>query len=488
MPAGNASAVTHNFGPDPFTQLYGGGNFFQSTPPIVGPDGTIIGFPPGGTGFPGPQSLPPGTPNYPQGNGSVQSQNVNGNGMPAWLNTIMPYLGLGLLGTGLAGNIENAHAYGAYQDILSNIFKQYGVDFPTQLGNATHTTSDYANAYSGVSQIPSWYWSMAQRLGSLGPEDVTSGIDSLTRGLDQNLVDNISNIVQGQVGSRGLSDSPATFSRLMAQELAPYTLQEQQMGMQNYWDMIKAFEGVPIPNLTQPLGNPQLPPGVQPMPLTDLSSLFQMLLGGRSGSGAAGGPQAQANPVINVYGGSSSAQGGTGVGGGGMGGQGGGGGLSLPSPGGGGPQFPGGGNFPRTTPFPWPYPTPGRPGIPDVHSTVSGPYNEVPGYGIPDPTQDPSYWGSFYQWLSQFGGGNGSTGSNPWDWFGYLDPGLEFGGNPYVSSTFDPYGYNGYDPWANLIFGNPFGYGDNGGDTFSGGGGGGDWFDPSWLYTDWEYE
>ena len=281
-------------------------NPFPGNTPLPGTrPGNTIGLPgtPGGTVITGPTQTATGSPSTPAALTPTQQ--------------LAQLAALGLLGTGIAGNVANQQAYGSYEDILSGIFQNYGTQFPQQSADATNTTNAYSNAYGGTTETPADYLARFKQLESLTPTDISNQVVATEQPLSQDLINQISNTVQGQVGSRGLSDSPATFSTLMAQELAPYVQQEQQLASNNLFSGYGLANSVPIPNLQNPLSNPALPPGVQPMPNTDLSSLIQMLLSPPGSSTGAGGNTFNINTQSgSTSGGSSStATGGTASGG-----------------------------------------------------------------------------------------------------------------------------------------------------------------------------
>jgi len=461
------------YDPSSPTGVYQGGSVDQSIPYY----GTY-GYPSGpyGTGPTGYPTTIPGYPGYPPspggGSGTIVNDptmggatNASGNGSGGLFGSatsaVNQALLYGLLGTGLAGNIANQQAYGSYEDVLSGMFSNYAQPFQTQLNTATGVGTDYASQFSATdSRIP-FYSNLANTYANLTPTGVTSSIESMEQPLSSDLVNQVSNIVQGQVGARGLSGSPATFSTLMAQDLAPYVQQEQQLASQNYFNELGLPNQVPIPNIQSPLGNPALPPSVQPMANTDLSGLIQALMqGSGTGTGGSQGGAIQFAPVIDVNT-NPSAVGGTGVGGSGYGSPGG-----SPNP-----------------PYP---PNPPNPPNPPYNPNYPGFSNQLPlppyspnnpGVGY-NPTENvgsginyPSgYYDQNGNWVplnpGEYGGGAYGAGGGPGNPTGYLggyNPNYSYDGfapGQGLGSTYNP---------ANPIFGTTPGYpsgpsGDTGGD------------------------
>lgn len=71
-----------------------------------------------------------------------------------------------------------------------------------------------------------------QNAENLSPAALASKVSSATQPLDQSLVNNVQNLVQADVASRGLAESPGTFAATESQALAPFEQQNQQTAMQ----------------------------------------------------------------------------------------------------------------------------------------------------------------------------------------------------------------------------------------------------------------
>lgn len=466
----------------PFPGTYG-------YPPIPTPGGVLY---PGGsnptvTGAPG---------------GITQQNNVGGGGNPASSNPLTGLLGgllgaqgssalydsilLGLLGSGVYGNLTSGAKYGSYEDLLQQLYQTYAGQYGTQLGLATNTSQAYNDAYQqGIQRLINEntlfnnYTALGQNPGLLSQQ-----INATTQPLSKELQDYIGNIVQGQVQQKGLGQSGPVFEETLAQALAPYAIQEQQMGQSALFNALQLPLSVPNLQPYQPLNNPALPAGPSAPGVTDLSSLLQILgqrAGGLTGitqalagnpalGGGGGGTNINVSPIIT--GGSNTAYGGQG-GGGGQGGQGGtvlggggGGGLSLP--GGSGPGTPsntGKINFPGTGFPPINVPTGtgpmSGPGQSGSNVNYQWPYGTV---GMPQSTQD------LYNWLAQ-NGFDPTTGM----FNGYTPPvagGGIFGPGGYPFGTLT--GFPGEPTWGGDLsgLGIPGGGGTNWGDIFWGGGGG----------------
>jgi hypothetical protein len=124
----------------------------------------------------------------------------------------------------------------------------------------------------------------------LTPAQVTEGITSLEQPLSKNLTNAVGNTVQGQLAERGLSQAPGIFASSLAQGIAPYQLQEQQLAQQAYFQKL----GLPISAQPSPFG---------PFPQqTNTSQLWQALMskfmtpGGGGGSIVPGPDNVGSNP------------------------------------------------------------------------------------------------------------------------------------------------------------------------------------------------
>jgi hypothetical protein len=69
------------------------------------------------------------------------------------------------------------------------------------------------------------------------PQVMANQITSLTQPLNQNLVASVSNQVQGQLANQGLAESPAIQASVLAQALAPYQQQNQQLATQEWYNL-----------------------------------------------------------------------------------------------------------------------------------------------------------------------------------------------------------------------------------------------------------
>lgn len=103
-------------------------------------------------------------------------------------------------------------------------------------------------------------------LNKLTPAQITSGISSLQQPLSGNLINSVTNATQGKLAERGLSQAPGIFGTEIAQGLAPYQLQEQQLAQDAYFKKL----GLPISARPSPFG---------PFPqTTNTSQLWQSLM------------------------------------------------------------------------------------------------------------------------------------------------------------------------------------------------------------------
>jgi hypothetical protein len=184
-------------------------------------------------GLPNPGGAPGGTPPFIDPSRAGGSSSGGGN----WLTKLIP---LFLAGSGVAGTIGNIQANRSRNAVL-----------------------DQQMQYT-------------KYLQGLTPTQITQMISQYQKPLSSNLINNVSNTVQGQMASRGLAQAPGIFAQAIGQGLAPYELQEQQLAQ----DALFKKLGLPISSRPSPFG---------PFPqTTNTSSIWQQLMqhfmGGR-GSG-----------------------------------------------------------------------------------------------------------------------------------------------------------------------------------------------------------
>jgi len=103
-----------------------------------------------------------------------------------------------------------------------------------------------------------------RQLMNMTPDQLSAGITSLERPLTAGLTSSVGNAVQAYLAERGLSQAPGIQSETLAQGLAPYQLQEQQLATQAFLQKL----GLPAQAAARFLPYPQS---------TDLSKLFQSL-------------------------------------------------------------------------------------------------------------------------------------------------------------------------------------------------------------------
>lgn len=142
---------------------------------------------------------------------SLANSGDNGGGLAGFLKAIAPYAGLGSAGMGVIGNIQ---ANSARNSVLNAEMARM-------------------NAYN-----------------RLTPGQVATGISQLERPLDSNLLHSVGNAVSGQLAERGLSQAPGIQAEALAQGLAPYQLQEQQLAQQAFFQKL----GLPIQAQPSPFG------------------------------------------------------------------------------------------------------------------------------------------------------------------------------------------------------------------------------------------
>jgi hypothetical protein len=84
--------------------------------------------------------------------------------------------------------------------------------------------------------------SAENKFANLTPEKLAGLVSRAEQPLDASLVQNITNLTQADMASRGLSQAPGIFAAEESQTLAPYKLQEQQNALQ----LIMKQMGLPI--------------------------------------------------------------------------------------------------------------------------------------------------------------------------------------------------------------------------------------------------
>lgn len=154
-----------------------------------------------------------------------------------------------------------------------------GSDFLKLLGIGSGVAGTVGNiqANQARNKVLSSEMSQMNTLNNLTPAQIASGTQSLEVPLSNNLVSSVGNTVQGQLASRGLSQAPGIYASSLAQGLAPYQLQEQQMAQQAFFQKL----GLPITARPSPFG---------PFPqTTNQNQLYQALatnfMGGGGNSG-----------------------------------------------------------------------------------------------------------------------------------------------------------------------------------------------------------
>jgi hypothetical protein len=110
--------------------------------------------------------------------------------------------------------------------------------------------------------------SAEKKFANLTPEQLSGMVTKAEQPLGTDLLQNVGNLVQADLGTRGLSQAPGIFAAEESQALAPYKLQEQQQALQ----LIMKQLGLPIEYATailQGMGGP-----------SNISPLLQLLMQG----------------------------------------------------------------------------------------------------------------------------------------------------------------------------------------------------------------
>jgi hypothetical protein len=113
--------------------------------------------------------------------------------------------------------------------------------------------------------------SAEQKYADLTPEQLAGLVSRAQQPLGQDLLQNVGNLVQADMATRGLAQAPGIFAATETQALAPYKLQQQQMALQ----LIMKQMGLPIEYaqaLLQAMGGN-----------TDVTPILKLLQGGGGG-------------------------------------------------------------------------------------------------------------------------------------------------------------------------------------------------------------
>jgi hypothetical protein len=81
-----------------------------------------------------------------------------------------------------------------------------------------------------------------KKFTSMTPEQLSGLVTRAEQPLGQDLLQNVGNLVQADMGTRGLSQAPGVWAAEETQAIAPYKLQQQQMALQ----LIMKQLGLPI--------------------------------------------------------------------------------------------------------------------------------------------------------------------------------------------------------------------------------------------------
>lgn len=173
-----------------------------------------------------------------------------------------------------------------------------GSDFLKLLGIGSGVMGTVGNiqANAARNKVLSSEMDQMNALNKLTPAQIASGTQALEVPLSDNLVKSVGNTVQGELASRGLSQAPGIYASSLAQGLAPYQLQEQQMAQQAFFQKL----GLPISARPSPFG---------PFPsTTNQNQLYQALASKFMGTGSGSGGDSfnywaanNANPTVPQF-------------------------------------------------------------------------------------------------------------------------------------------------------------------------------------------
>ena len=174
-------------------------------------------------------------------------------------------LGLAGLGSSIYGDVANQQAMAQQQALQEQAFQEQQLMANNQLNLQKSYLSKMSN-----------------------PANVAAGINKLVTPMSGALQSSIANQVQAEMATRGLATAPALFSEAMAQAMAPYQMNEQQLASQNYFSEMGLPLRIPLGNIspyTSQPGSSMQSAGL----LGGMGSALGSGLGAYYGSGAGGG-------------------------------------------------------------------------------------------------------------------------------------------------------------------------------------------------------
>jgi hypothetical protein len=131
--------------------------------------------------------------------------------------------------------------------------------------------------------------SAEKKFANLTPEQLSGMVTKAEQPLGQDLLQNVGNLVQADMGTRGLSESPGVFASTETQALAPYKLQQQNMALQ----LIMKQLGLPIEYAQAILSGMGGPSNITP--------LLQLLMKGKSDGSTPDGPSPSIKEILNLF-------------------------------------------------------------------------------------------------------------------------------------------------------------------------------------------
>jgi hypothetical protein len=152
------------------------------------------------------------------------------------------------------------------------------------LGGATAGAGLFGNVLNMVERgkETSNLQSAEKKYANLTPQQLSGMVTNAEAPLSQDLLQNVGNLVQADVASRGLAESPGVFASTETQAIAPYQQQQQQLALQ----LVMKQLGLPIEYAQAVLGSLGGPSNIAP--------LLQLLM--KNGAGPTGGtPQSVPN-------------------------------------------------------------------------------------------------------------------------------------------------------------------------------------------------
>jgi len=163
-------------------------------------------------------------------------------------------------------------------DVLTNVGQFFGKTAPV-IGGLTAGSGLVGNILNSITRgrAVSQLEGAEKKFANLTPEQLSGLVRRAEQPLDRGLIEGVTNTVQADLATRGLSQAPGVFAAEESQALAPFQQAETQRALQ----LVLTQLGLPIEYAKAILANTK--------GSSDVSELLMMLLLGRGGTTPGGG-------------------------------------------------------------------------------------------------------------------------------------------------------------------------------------------------------